>query len=147
MQWRGARLARWVITSTLLTASSLHAAPHRRSRLSTFTEAELDPEEQLCSSWPEVPESYAGKAQVQMILMLRKGDCCDNLVKNLCHLSSPTVDHTAKRFLMAKSGSEILASLPDHPCQLVACSLLARPHSFPLNREGKEWKLVGKSGR
>lgn len=81
VQWRGARPARWLITSPLLTASSLRVAPHGRSRLSAFTEAELDPEEQLCSSWPEVPESYSGKAQVQMILMLREGDCCDNLVK------------------------------------------------------------------
>lgn len=146
-QRRGARPARWLVTSTLLTASSLHVAPHGRSRLSAFTEAELDPEEQLCSSWSEVPESYAGKAQVRMIFMLREGDCCDNLLKYLCHLSSSTVNHTAKSFLMAKSGSEILTSLLDHPRQLVACTLLARPHSFPLNRGGKEWKLVGMGGR
>lgn len=122
------------------------ASPHQRSRLSVFTEAELDPGEWLCS-WPEVPKSYAERPQVQIVLTLRERDCYDTSVKNLLPLSSPTVNHTAKRCLVAKSGSVVLTYLPDHLCKLMVCTLLTRPHSFQLNREEKEQKLVGNSVR
>lgn len=124
----------------------LQVAPHQRNRLSISTEAELDPGEWLFS-WPEMPKSYVERAQVQIILMLRERDCYDALVKNLLPLSFPTVNHAAKRVLVAESGSVVLTYLPDSPCQLMACTLVTRPRSFQLNREEKEWKLVGNSIR